>query len=74
MLGRIFFQVQVLSPSFYSFRYFFSSDCYWTRNVIRYNKNVYKLNVFIYRKGCVLLLSKKLEPIFKKVKTRGRYC
>ena len=35
-------------------------------------KNVYKLNGFIDRKGCVLLLSKKLEPILKKVKTRGR--
>ena len=43
----------------------FVFDCYWTRNVIRYNKNVYKLNVFIYRKGCVLLLSKKLEPMRK---------
>ena len=35
--------------------------------MIRYNKNVYKLNVFIYGQGCVLLLSKKLKPILKKV-------
>ena len=54
--------------------WFFFPDCYWTRNVIRYNKNVYKLNVLIYRKGCVHLMSKKLEPILKKVQTRGRCC
>ena len=53
--------------------FFVFCNCYWKRNVIRYNKNVYKLNVFIYRKGCVLL-SKKLEPILKKVKTRERCC